>query len=78
MAKFTSDEKIQNVLSYMQGKESIKEIAKDIGVYHSVFSAWSRLYEHQGENAFLKPYTSHSTRFKMDVLKYMTEIVHPL
>jgi transposase-like protein len=74
MAKFTSEEKIQNVLRYIHGKESIREIAKDIGVHHSVFNAWVRLYEHQGESAFLKSYTSHSTQFKMDVLKYMNEM----
>jgi len=74
MAKFTSEEKIQSVLRYKHGKESIKEIAKDIGVHHSVFSVWVRLYEHQGESAFIKSYTSHSSQFKMDVLNYMNEM----
>jgi len=74
MAKFTSEEKVQSVLRYLQGKESINEIAKDIGVHHSVFSVWVRLYEHQGESAFIKSYTSYSTQFKLDVLKYMNEM----
>jgi transposase len=74
MAKFNSEEKIQSVLRYEYGNESIKEIAKDIGVHHSVFSSWVRLYEHQGENAFIKSYTSYSTKFKMDVLNYMNEM----
>ncbi len=74
MAKFTSEEKIQNVLRYKHGTESIKQIAKDIGVSHSVFSVWVRLYEHQGESAFIKTYTTYSTQFKMDVLKYMDEM----
>ncbi|MEC1526160.1 IS3 family transposase, partial [Neobacillus niacini] len=48
-------------------------IAEDIGVHHSVLSAWVRLYEHQGKSAFAKSYTSYSTQFKMDVLKYINE-----
>lgn len=74
MAKFTSEEKIRSVLRYKHGHESIREIAKDIVVHHSVFSDWIRLYEHQGESAFIKSYTSYSSQFKMDVLKYMNEM----
>jgi transposase len=74
MAKFIAEEKIQSVLRYLDGKESMNEIAQDIGVHPSVFSSWVRLYEHQGESAFIKSYTSYSTQFKMDVLKYMNEM----
>jgi transposase len=74
MAKFTAEEKIQSVLRYEHGKESIREIAEDIGVHNSVFSSWVRLYEHQGESAFIKSYTSYSAHYKMDVLKYMNEM----
>jgi transposase-like protein len=74
MAKFTAEEKIQCVLRYKDGKESMNEIAQDIDVHHSAFSSWVRLYEHQGESAFTKSYTSYSTQFKMDVLKYMNEM----
>lgn len=73
MARFNSEVKIHSVLRYEHGKESIRDIAKDIGVHHSVFSSWVRLYNHQGESAFLKSYTSYSAQFKMDVLKYMNE-----
>lgn len=74
MAKFTSEEKVRSVLRYKHGHESIREIAKDIVVHHSVFSDWIRLFEHQGESAFIKSYTSYSSQFKMDVLKYMNEM----
>jgi transposase-like protein len=52
----------------------MNEIAQDIGVHKSVFSTWVRLYEHHGEKAFIKPYTSYSTQFKLDVLEYMNEM----
>ncbi|WP_420491927.1 transposase, partial [Neobacillus niacini] len=58
MAKFTEEEKIQSVLRYKHGNEPMNEIAEDIGVHRSVLSAWVRLYEHQGESAFVKSYTS--------------------
>ncbi|MEH7252890.1 IS3 family transposase [Neobacillus niacini] len=74
MAKFTAEEKIQSVLRYKYGKESMGEIAKGIGVHESNFSAWVQLYEHQGESAFIKSYTSYSTEFKMDVLNYINEM----
>jgi transposase len=74
MAKFTAEEKIQNVLRYESGKETMGEIANDIGVHYSIFSSWVRLYEHQGESAFIKSYTSYSAKFKMDVLNYINEM----
>jgi transposase-like protein len=52
MAKFTAKEKIQSILRYKDGKESMNEIAQDIDVHLSVFSSWVRLYEYQGESAF--------------------------
>ncbi len=74
MAKFTAEEKIQSVLRYEYGKETMGEIAQDIGIHKSIFSSWVRLYEHQGESAFIKSYTSYSTKFKMDVLNYINEM----
>ncbi|MEH7252675.1 IS3 family transposase, partial [Neobacillus niacini] len=56
------------------GNEPMNEIAEDIGVHRSVLSAWVRLYEHQGESAFVKSYTSYSTQYKMDVLNYIIEM----
>ena len=74
MAKFTSKVKILSVLRYVQGNEPMSEIAKDVGVQLSNFSTWVRLYEHQGESAFIKSYTSYSSQFKMDVIKHMNEM----
>ena len=73
MAKFTAEERIQIVLRYLNGNESIKEIARDVQVNTNVVSGWIRLYEQQGIEAFLKNYTSYSSEFKMDVLNYMNE-----
>jgi len=73
MTKFSTNEKIEAVMRYQKGSESLKTIAKSIGLHHSVFSNWIRQYEHHGEEAFNKDYTSYPTQFKLDVLNYMNE-----
>lgn len=37
MTKFSSDEKVQAAMRYEKGLESLKSIAKSIGIHHSVF-----------------------------------------
>ncbi|WP_339306276.1 IS3 family transposase [Paenibacillus sp. FSL L8-0435] len=73
MTKFSSDEKIQAVMRYKKGSESLKSIAKSIGLHHSGFLNWIRQYEHHGEKAFKKGYTSYPAQIKLDVLHYMNE-----
>ncbi|MNI22856.1 Transposase [compost metagenome] len=74
MARFSTHEKIQAVIRYQQGSNSLKTIAKSIGVHHSVFLNWIRQYEHHGEEAFKKGYTSYPAQTKIDVLNYMSEV----
>jgi len=73
MAKFTTEEKIQIVSRYIKGNESIKKLAKEVGVSTPILSGWIRLYEQSGVEAFNKSYTSYSVEFKLNVLKYMKE-----
>ncbi|PWA13411.1 IS3 family transposase [Pueribacillus theae] len=73
MAKFTSEEKLQAVKSYLNGMEGYKTVAKSIGVSSGVLHNWIKQYEFAGEAAFDKPYTTFSPQFKMDVLNYMVE-----
>ncbi len=56
MTKFSSDEKVQAVIRYEKGSESLKSIAKSIGIHRSVFSNWIKQYEPHGEKAFIKCY----------------------
>lgn len=60
-------------MRYKNGSESLKIIAKSIEVHHSVFLNWIRQYEHHGEEAFKKGYTSYTAQGKLDVLNYMNE-----
>ncbi|MED3561403.1 transposase [Bacillus xiapuensis] len=48
MAKFTTEEKIQIVLRYLKRNESIKNLAKEVGVSTPILSGWIRLYEQSG------------------------------
>jgi len=73
MAKFTAEEKINAVKTYLNGQDGYKTIAKQIGVASSVFHSWIQRYEYQGEEAFAKRYTSYSKQFKLDVLTYMND-----
>ncbi|WP_155925604.1 IS3 family transposase [Bacillus sp. UNC438CL73TsuS30] len=73
MAKFNLEEKIEAVIRYQQGSEGVKFIAKSIGVHHTVLLNWIKQVEHHGADAFIKPYTSYTTEFKLDVLNYIKE-----
>ena len=73
MAKYTSEEKLQAALRYLNGNESSVEIAKSIGTDHTAILKWAKLYKHHGEEAFIKRYTNYSAQFKLDVLNYMIE-----
>jgi transposase len=73
MAKLTVEQRIQAVQRYVNGHESMNEIAKDIGVTKRVIGDWVRLYQENGIEAFLKSYTNYSAEYKMSVLNYMNE-----
>ena len=73
MPSINGEQRIEAVLRYLNGSESMKVIAKNVGVTRAVLSGWIRLYEAQGPIAFLKSYTNYSAAFKMDVLTYMNE-----
>jgi transposase len=73
MSKFNIEEKVKAAIRYLQGSEGVKSIAKSIGVHHSVLLNWVKQYEHHGADAFIKPYTSYTVEFKLDVLNFMNE-----
>jgi transposase len=73
MARFTAEEKIQAVKRYINGTEGHKRIAKEIGVSHGVFFNWIQQYQHHGEMAFEKRYTTYTVKDKLEVLQYMNE-----
>jgi len=73
MAKFTLSQKLDAVTRYQNGSESVRKIAESIHAPNSVVLNWIKQYEYHGLSAFEKSYTSYTTQFKMDVLKYMQE-----
>lgn len=73
MSKFKTEDKIQIVLRYLEGNESIEKIAEEVRVSNSILSGWVRLYEQHGIEAFIKSYTNYSAEFKLNVLNYMNE-----
>lgn len=73
MTKFNADDRLKIVLRYVNGNESIREIAREVQVNSTIVSGWIRLYEKHGCEAFIKGYTRYSIKFKIDVLNYMDE-----
>jgi len=73
MAKFSAEEKLKAVIRYLNGNESLRDIAKDIGVMHGNLATWVKQYEYNGVAAFVKQYTNYTEQFKLDVLNYMIE-----
>ena len=73
MAKVTVEQRIQAVQRYVNGHESINDIASDVGVSGQVMSEWVRRYLENGIETFLKSYTNYSAEYKMSVLNYMNE-----
>ncbi len=73
MAKFSVEDKLAAVHRYLQGYDSYSTIAASIGAASSLVINWVKQYEENGAEAFKKSYTSYSTEFKLDVLKYMND-----
>ncbi|MEH7181370.1 IS3 family transposase [Neobacillus vireti] len=73
MAKFSVEDKLSAVHRYLQGYDSYNTIAASIGAASSLVITWVKQYEENGAEAFKKSYTSYSTEFKLDVLKYMND-----
>ncbi|MFA1737252.1 transposase [Lysinibacillus fusiformis] len=57
--KVSVEQRIQAVQRYLNGYETMLEIAKDIGVTVQVVSEWVRRYQKNDVETFLKPYTKY-------------------
>ncbi|PID23323.1 IS3 family transposase [Sporosarcina sp. P7] len=73
MRKIHVEDKIQAVKRYIEGNESLREIAQSIGIDKSEIRYWVQRYRYHGENGFKKPCTSYSVQFKLDVIHYMID-----
>ncbi|ARJ39476.1 hypothetical protein SporoP8_13235 [Sporosarcina ureae] len=73
MRKIHVEDKIQAVKRYIEGNESLREIAQSIGIDKSEIRYWVQRYRYHGENGFKKPCTSYSVQFKLDVIHYMVD-----
>ena len=67
MAKYSSEEKIQAALRYINGTESLYTIARSIGTDDKSILIWVRQYEYHGVKAFKKRYTNCFTQFVGDL-----------
>ncbi|WP_291753407.1 helix-turn-helix domain-containing protein [Lysinibacillus sp. UBA5990] len=57
--KVSVEQRIQAVKRYLNGYETMFEIAEDIGVTDQVVSEWVRRYQKNGVETFLKPYIKY-------------------
>jgi transposase len=73
MVKFTSEEKLQAALRYLNGKEIFRTVAADFGISHRYLLTLTKQYRKNGVEVFVRRYTNYTKAFKLDVLNYMTE-----
>lgn len=73
MVKFTTEDKLSAVQQYLEGIGTYASIGASIGTSENIIRTWVMQYEHHGEDAFKKSYTSYSAQFKLDVLTYMND-----
>jgi transposase-like protein len=73
MAKFTLEQKMDAVLRYQSGVESVYTISESLNANPELVRMWIKQFEYHGIKAFEKSYTAYSMQFKLDVLNYMIE-----
>jgi transposase len=73
MSKYSTEEKLEAVLAYLEGKASFKTIAEERNMSTAPLKRWVLRYQKHGENGLVSSYTNHEIKFKIDVLNYMNE-----
>jgi transposase-like protein len=75
MSKYTFEDKIRALLTYLNGHDGGNKITERLGISRGHFWNWVNQYKNHGENAFKKGYTNHSAQYKLDILHFMQENV---
>jgi transposase len=73
MAKYSTEQKLEAVLAYLEGKASFKRIAEERNMSTAPLKKWTLRYREHGVEGLVSSYTHHDIQFKMDVLSYMNE-----
>lgn len=73
MSKYSFELKLKAVLTYLNGKESMRAVAKRFNVSKTPLLNWVALYQENGEQGLISTYTNYDIQFKMDVLNYISE-----
>jgi transposase len=73
MAKFTEKQKLEAVLQYLQGNDSLKKVGKQLGASSSMMRTWVALYEQHGIEGLKSNFTTYTDSFKIEVINYMNE-----
>jgi transposase len=73
MVKYSFELKLQAVLAYLEGKESIRTVANRFNVSKTPLKNWIAHYRENGENGLISDYTNYDIQFKIDVLNYISK-----
>lgn len=73
MTKYSTDEKLDAVLEYLEGKKSLKIIAEERNMSLAPLKRWVMRFREHGVEGLVSAYTNYGIQFKMDVLNYMNE-----
>lgn len=74
MTKYSTDEKLEAVLEYLEGKKSLKTVAEERRMSLAPLKRWVVRFREHGIEGLVSAYTNYGIQFKMDVLSYMNEI----
>ena len=73
MAKYSTNEKLEAVLAYIEGTKSFKTIAEERRMSLAPLKRWVIRYREHGVEGLGSTYTNYGIQFKMDVLNFMNE-----
>ncbi|MEH7226547.1 IS3 family transposase, partial [Bacillus sp. JJ1566] len=74
MPKFTVEQKMEAILRYLNGGESLNSIAKSLGMSNiEMINFWIKKYQYHGLDTFKRGYTKFTFEDKLNILKYMNE-----
>lgn len=74
MSKHSLETKLAAVNAYLDGSESLRDIAQKFNVSKTTFHRWIARYQEHGVAGFQQTCTNYSVGFKMDVINYINKM----
>ena len=70
-AKYSTNFKLEIILSISQGKKTVEESSKEYDIHSSIIRKWLSAYKQNGTDGFERKYNSYTPEFKLQVVEDM-------